>query len=151
MQKYQIIYCSFQPWQGEVGTYMSISSNVGRSRSIKPCSFAKCKRQMKYRCSEILVAAAFGFLLGRSCSTCDKRSADTASSFSCWAKHKLNIILSKIVLSQSRLEDDLFSLYLAHYLKHKTESRISNTHLLMQNYGYFGRLEWYFSIMASYC
>ena len=37
----------------EEGMTMSISSNVGRSCKTKPCSFAKCKRQMKNRCGEM--------------------------------------------------------------------------------------------------
>lgn len=104
---------------------MSISSNVGRSRSDKPCSFAKCNRQMKYRCGEISVAAASGLLLGRSCSTCDRRNDDPASSFSCWAKCKLNVVLLKIVLPQTRTQEwPVWLVFLAHYLTKKTESWI---------------------------
>jgi hypothetical protein len=62
---------------------MSISSNVGRSRKVKLCSFAKCKRQMKYRCGEISVAAASGLQLGRSCNTFDRHRGDSVSLSSC--------------------------------------------------------------------
>lgn len=83
MQKHVIVYGGFHGkttyntlnrsmvyfTSGEVGMYMSTSSNMGRSHSFKLCSFARCKRQMKYRCGEISVATASGLLLGRSCNT----------------------------------------------------------------------------------
>lgn len=101
--------------------YMSTSSNVGRSCRVKPCSFAKCKRQMKYRCGEISVAAASGLLLGRSFSTCDRRRGDSASSFSCWEKHKLNIVLLKNSIITNK--KTLGRVDLVHYLN---RNRVKN-------------------------
>lgn len=42
----------------EEGRYMLRSSKVGQSWMLKPCSLAKCKRQMKHKWEEISSGAA---------------------------------------------------------------------------------------------
>lgn len=109
----------------EEGMTMSISSNVGRSCKAKPCSFAKCKRQMKNRCGEMSLS---GDSFGNWCRIPDRVTVASfsfsSSSFSSFSYQDKQMEILLLTSNKKRRESVwlVYSMYVNSQLGHLRQS-----------------------------